>query len=196
MGKEVIELLVEGGNAKPGPNIGPKLSQLKLNIGEVINKINEATKEFKGLQVPVKIIVDTETRKYEIEVGLPPTSSLLKKEANIEIAKRTKPDEAVGNITMEQVIKVAKIKMKDLNTNDLKSAVKMVLGTALSLGLTVNNRNPKELIKEVDQGLYDNLLKWYVWYFKFFYWFYIRDSYNNYYNFSDYKVLYKEIFLI
>jgi large subunit ribosomal protein L11 len=159
MGKEVIELLVEGGNAKPGPNIGPKLSQLKLNIGEVINRINEATKEFKGLQVPVKIIVDTETRKYEIEVGLPPTSSLLKKEANIEIAKRTKPDEVVGNITMEQVIKVAKVKMKDLNTNDLKSAVKMVLGTALSLGLTVNNRNPKELIKEVDQGLYDNLLK-------------------------------------
>jgi len=159
MGKEVIELLVEGGNAKPGPNIGPKLSQLKLNIGEVISKINEATKEFKGLQVPVKIVVDTETRKYEIEVGLPPTSSLLKREANIEIAKRTKPDEVVGNVTMEQIIKVAKIKMKDLNTNNLKSAVKMVLGTALSLGLTVNNRNPKELIKEVDQGLYDNLLK-------------------------------------
>lgn len=159
MGKEVIELLVEGGNAKPGPNIGPKLSQLKLNIGEVISKINEATKEFKGLQVPVKIIVDTETRKYEIEVGLPPTSSLLKREANIEIAKRTKPDEVVGNVTMEQIIKVAKMKMKDLNTNNLKSAVKMVLGTALSLGLTVDNRNPKELIKEVDQGLYDNLLK-------------------------------------
>ncbi|NAZ26233.1 MAG: 50S ribosomal protein L11 [Nanoarchaeota archaeon] len=159
MGKEVIELLVEGGNAKPGPNIGPKLSQLKLNIGEVISKINEATKEFKGLQVPVKIIVDTETRKYEIEVGLPPTSSLLKKEANIEIAKRTKPDEVVGNVTMEQIIKVAKMKMKDLNTNNLKSAVKMVLGTALSLGLTVDNRNPKELIKEVDRGLYDNLLK-------------------------------------
>jgi large subunit ribosomal protein L11 len=159
MGKEVIELLVEGGNAKPGPNIGPKLSQLKLNIGEVISKINEATKEFKGLQVPVKIVVDTETRKYEIEVGLPPTSSLLKREANIEIAKRTKPDEVVGNVTMEQIIKVAKMKMKDLNTNNLKSAVKMVLGTALSLGLTVNNRNPKELIKEVDQGLYDNILK-------------------------------------
>ena len=159
MGKEVIELLVEGGNAKPGPNIGPKLSQLKLNIGEVISKINEATKEFKGLQVPVKIIVDTETKKYEIEVGLPPTSSLLKKEANIEIAKRTKPGEIVGNVTMEQIIKVAKMKMKDLNTNDLKSAVKMVLGTALSLGLTVNNRNPKELLKEVDQGLYDNLIK-------------------------------------
>jgi len=159
MGKEVIELLVEGGNAKPGPNIGPKLSQLKLNVGEVISKINEATKEFKGLQVPVKIIVDTETKKYEIEVGLPPTSSLLKKEANIEIARRTKPGEIVGNVTMEQIIKIAKMKMKDLNTNNLKSAVKMVLGTALSLGLTVNNRNPKELIKEVDQGLYDDLLK-------------------------------------
>ena len=159
MGKEVIELLVEGGNAKPGPNIGPKLSQLKLNIGEVISKINEATKEFKGLQVPVKIIIDTETKKYEITVGLPPTSSLLKREANVEVAKRIKPDEVVGNVTMEQIIKVAKIKMKDLNTNNLKYAVKMVLGTALSLGLTVNNRNPKELEKEVDQGLYDNLLR-------------------------------------
>jgi hypothetical protein len=64
------------------------------------------------------------------------------------------------------------------------------------LGLTVNNRNPKELIKEVDQGLYDNLLKWYVWYFKFFYWFNIWDNYINCYNFSNYKTLYKEIFLI
>jgi len=65
----------------------------------------------------------------------------------------------VGNVKMEQIIKVSKMKMKDLNTNNLKSAVKMVLGTALSLGLTVDNRNPKELIKEVDQGFYDNLLK-------------------------------------
>jgi hypothetical protein len=64
------------------------------------------------------------------------------------------------------------------------------------LGLTVDNRNPKELIKEVDQGLYDNLLKWYVWYFKFFYWFNIRDNYIIYYNLFDYKTLYKEILLI
>jgi large subunit ribosomal protein L11 len=156
--KEVIELLVEGGNAKPGPNIGPKLSQLKLNVGEVINKINEATKEFKGLQVPVKIIVDTETRKYEIEVGLPPTSSLLKKEAGIEVAKRVTGTEILGNITFQQVIKVAKMKMKDFNTTNFKSAVKMVLGTALSLGLTVDGKNPKEIIKEIDEGKYDNIL--------------------------------------
>ena len=159
MGKEVIELLVEGGNAKPGPNIGPKLSQLRLNIGEVINKINEATKDFKGLQVPVKIIVDTETRKYEIEVGLPPTSSLLKKEAGIEVAKRVTGNEVLGNVTFEQILKIAKMKMKDLNTNDLKAAVKMILGTALSLGLTVDGKNPKEVIKEVNEGKYDNLLK-------------------------------------
>ncbi|BFI73480.1 50S ribosomal protein L11 [Nanoarchaeota archaeon] len=159
MGKEVIELLVEGGNAKPGPNIGPKLSQLKLNVGEVISKVNEATKEFKGLQVPVKIIVDTDTRKYEIEVGLPPTSSLLKKEVGIDVAKRVTGTEILGDISLEKIVKIAKMKMKDLNTNDLKSAVKMVIGTALSLGLTVNGKNPKEVIKEVDEGKYDNLIK-------------------------------------
>jgi hypothetical protein len=60
----------------------------------------------------------------------------------------------------------------------------------------VDNRNPKELIKEVDRGLYDNLLKWYVWYFKFFYWSNIRNNYISYYNLFDYKTLYKEIFLI
>jgi hypothetical protein len=64
------------------------------------------------------------------------------------------------------------------------------------LGLTVNNRNPKELIKEVDQGLYDNLLKWYVWYFKFFYWFNIWDNYICYHNLSNYKTLHKEILFI
>ncbi|BBL45309.1 50S ribosomal protein L11 [Nanobdella aerobiophila] len=159
MGKETIELLIEGGNAKPGPNIGPKLSQLKLNVGEIINKVNEATKEFKGLQVPVKIIVDTETRKYEIEVGLPPTSSLLKKEAKVEVAKRVTGTEITGNITLEQVINVAKLKMKDLNTIDLKSAAKLVLGTALSLGFTVDGKNPKEVIKEVNENKYDNLMK-------------------------------------
>ncbi len=159
MGTEVIELLVEGGNAKAGPTIAPRLSQLKLNVGEVINKINEATKDFKGMQVPVKIIIDTDTKKYTIEVGLPPTSSLLKKEAGIETAAHSAGKEVVGNVSLQQVIKIAKMKIKDTNTSNLKNAVKMVLGTALSMGITVDNRNPKEIIKEIDEGKYDRLLK-------------------------------------
>ncbi|MEM0379519.1 MAG: 50S ribosomal protein L11 [Nanopusillaceae archaeon] len=157
--KEIIELLVEGGNAKPGPTIAPKLSQLKLNVGEVIKAINEKTKIFEGMQVPVKIIVDVETKKFEIEVGLPPVSALIKKELKIETAAHNPGKEVVGDIKLEKVIEIAKLKMQDMNTNNLKSAVKMVLGSLVSMGVTVNGKNPKEIIEEINKGKYDDIIK-------------------------------------
>jgi len=158
---EVIELLVEGGKAAPGPSTAPKLSALKLNVGEIFAKINQLTKQFEGMDVPVKIIVDKQTRKYEIEVGLPPTSSLLKKEAGIDVAKITKEDKEkgkkwVGNISFEKVLKVTKLKEKELEGKDLKAKVKQVLGTCLSLHLLVDNKDPRDVIKEVDKGIYDS----------------------------------------
>jgi large subunit ribosomal protein L11 len=158
---EVIELLVEGGKAAPGPSTAPKLSALKLNVGEIFAKINQLTKQFEGMDVPVKIIVDKQTRKYEIEVGLPPTSSLLKKEAGIDVAKITKEDKEkgkkwVGNITFEKVLKVTKLKEKELEGKDLKAKVKQVLGTCLSLHLLVDSKDPRDVIKEIDKGTYDN----------------------------------------
>jgi large subunit ribosomal protein L11 len=158
---EVIELLVEGGKAAPGPSTAPKLSALKLNVGEIFAKINQLTKQFEGMDVPVKIIVDKQTRKYEIEVGLPPTSSLLKKEAGIDVAKITKEDKEkgkkwVGNISFEKVLKVTKLKEKELDGKDLKAKVKQVLGTCLSLHLLVDNKDPRDVIKEVDKGIYDS----------------------------------------
>jgi large subunit ribosomal protein L11 len=157
---EIIELLVEGGKAAPGPSTAPKLSALKLNVGEIFAKINQLTKQFEGMDVPVKIIVDKQTRKYEIEIGLPPTSSLLKKEAGIEIAKITREEKEkgkkwVGNISFEKVLKVTKMKEKELEGKILKSKVKQVLGTCLSLHLLVDNKDPREVIKEIDQGVYD-----------------------------------------
>jgi large subunit ribosomal protein L11 len=157
---EIIELLVEGGKAAPGPSTAPKLSALKLNVGEIFAKINQLTKQFEGMDVPVKIIVDKQTRKYEIEIGLPPTSSLLKKEAGIEIAKITREEKEkgkkwVGNISFEKVLKVTKMKEKELEGKNLKSKVKQVLGTCLSLHLLVDNKDPREVIKEIDQGVYD-----------------------------------------
>ena len=158
---EVIELLVEGGKAAPGPSTAPKLSALKLNVGEIFAKINQLTKQFEGMDIPVKIIVDKQTRKYEIEVGLPPTSSLLKKEAGIDVAKITKEDKEkgkkwVGNISFEKVLKVTKLKEKELEGKDLKAKVKQVLGTCLSLHLLVDNKDPRDVIKEVDKGIYDS----------------------------------------
>ena len=162
---EEIRVLVEGGNAKPTPPLGPKLSQYRLPIGKVIQEINNLTKEFKGMQIPVKILVDTETREYKIEVGTPPTSQLIKKYTNWKevrknkrgkiIAARAPWNEEVGDISFENIVKIAKMKIKDMNTTDLKSAVKNVLGTCLSMGITVNGKNPKEVIKEVEEGKYD-----------------------------------------
>ncbi|HDJ50955.1 MAG TPA: 50S ribosomal protein L11, partial [Thermoprotei archaeon] len=84
MPKQVIEVLVEGGKATPGPPLGPALGPLGVNVAQVVKAINEATKEFEGMKVPVKVIVDVATRQFEIEVGLPPTSALILKELGIE----------------------------------------------------------------------------------------------------------------
>ena len=181
--KEVIEILIEGGKAAPGPTTAPKLSAYKLNIGEVFKKINEMTKEYEGLQVPVKIVIDKKSREYNIEVGLPPVSSLIKKELGIKkkekkeagaqtatpatntqtgsaAATSEKKEVAIiGNLTMEQCVKIAKMKMKDMLAKDLKSAVKIVLGTVVSMPVTVEGKKPKDVLKEVDEGKYDNLFK-------------------------------------
>jgi large subunit ribosomal protein L11 len=177
MGKETIELLVEGGKASPGPTSAPRLSMLKVNIGEIFKEINEKTSEYKGMQVPVKIEIDTETKEYKILIGTPPVSSLIKKELGIEkagYAKETASSEAkakekssskeekavLGDLKFEQVVKIAKLKMENLLAKDLKAAVKQILGTANSMtGILVEGKRPKEIIKEVDEGKWDNKLK-------------------------------------
>ncbi|MEM5772874.1 MAG: 50S ribosomal protein L11 [Candidatus Aenigmatarchaeota archaeon] len=165
--KDVIEILIEGGKASPGPTTAPKLSAYKLNVGEVFKQINEKTKEYEGIQVPVKIIIDKKTREYVIEVGLPPVSSLIKKE--LGVVKKEKSTETqstdkkevtpMGNLSIEQCVKIAKLKMKDMFAKDLKSAVKMVIGTAVSMPVTIEGKKPKEILKEIEEGKYDNLFK-------------------------------------
>ncbi|HKZ45397.1 MAG TPA: 50S ribosomal protein L11, partial [archaeon] len=148
-----------------GPTTAPKLSAYKLNIAEIFKQINEKTKEFAGMKVPVKLIVDKKTHGYEIKVGTPPVSSLIKKELGIEFAKITEEEKtagktSTGNLTIDQCVKIAKMKMEDLLANDLKAAVKQVIGAANSLtGVLVEGRRPKEVIKEIDEGKYDQFLK-------------------------------------
>ncbi|MCS7123674.1 MAG: 50S ribosomal protein L11 [Candidatus Aenigmarchaeota archaeon] len=148
--KEEIEILIEGGKASPGPTTAPKFSALKLNVGEIFNKINQLTKDYEGMQVPVKIIVDKKTKQYEIEIGVPPTSSLIKKEAKIDIAKVDDKNKVLASISLEQIKKVAKIKFPHL---PLEKATILVLATAQSInGLRVENKFPKEIIREIKEG--------------------------------------------
>jgi len=158
MAKEVIEVLIEGGKATAAPPLGPKLGPLKVNIGQIVADINKKTADFRGMQVPVKVVVDTETKDYTITVGTPPTSQLIKTELGLKKGSG-KPDvEKVGNLTVVQIVKIANMKFDSLLSPDLKTAVREVAGTCNSLGITVDGKDSREFIKEVKEGKYDSLL--------------------------------------
>ncbi len=151
MGKETVDVLVEGGKATAAPPIGPTLSAMKLNVGQVVADINEKTKGFAGMQVPVKIIVDSETKKYTITVGSPPVSALIKKEMKVQKLAWIKDGNKTlpGDVKLSALIEIAK--SKDI-PGDLDARVKQVLGTCLSGGVTVDGRSPKDVIADIKSG--------------------------------------------
>jgi len=154
--KVTVQALVDGGKATAGPPLGPALGPLGVNIGKIIEEINNKTKDFAGLKVPVKVIVDKDTKGFEIEIGTPPVSALIKKELGVEKGAKAK-GEVIGNLTLQQVVKIAKMKSDVTLAKELKSAVNEVLGTCVSMGVTCEGKNPKEVIKEVNEGKHDKL---------------------------------------
>ena len=155
MTTEVVEALVEGGKATAAPPLGPALGPLKVNIGQVVAAINEKTKEFQGMQVPVKVRVDSETKAFSIEVGTPPASALIMKEADLKKAASNPKAEKVADLRIEQIIKVAKMKSDDLLGSTLKSKVKEIIGTCRSMGILVHGMLPEEAVVAVNQGRFD-----------------------------------------
>ena len=148
---QVVEVLVPGGQASPGPPLGPAIGPLGLNVKQVVDKINEATKDFEGLSVPVKIIVKDD-RSFEIEVGVPPVSALVKRALGIEKGSSQPTREIVGNLTMEQVIEIARTKKQQSLSYTLREVVKEGLGTCNSMGVTVEGKSPKEVTREIEEG--------------------------------------------
>ena len=155
--KKVVELLVNGGQANAGPPLGPALGPLGVNIMAIVNKINELTKDYAGMKVPVKISVDQEDKTFDVTVGTPTASALIVAELKIEKGSGTPNTVKVGNLTMEQMVKIAKIKRAQLLAPTLKKATKEMLGTCVSLGVTVEGKDPRELQKEIDAGTYEQL---------------------------------------
>ncbi|MCX6767510.1 MAG: 50S ribosomal protein L11 [Candidatus Micrarchaeota archaeon] len=156
MAKITIPALVEGGKATPAPPLGPSLAPTGVNIGQIIAAINEKTKSFAGMQVPVKVTVDKDTKQFEIEVGTPPVSALVKKELGITEpvkeeagAKGKKP---IGNLSFQQVIEIARKKEPGSLSKTLKALVKEVIGTCQSMGATVEGKEAKEAMKLVESG--------------------------------------------
>jgi len=150
-----IKLLVEGGDMKPGPALSQKLGPLGVNINQVIQKVNEFTKDFHGLKVPVELEIDAATKEFEVQVFSPPVSELLKKELGIEKGSAIQSKVQVANISIEQIIFIAKNKLPNLLCKDLKSAVKTIIGSCGSLGILIENKFALEIEQEIDQGKYN-----------------------------------------
>jgi len=152
----VIKLIVDGGAMKPGPTIAQQLGPKGINIGKVIEDINKMTAGFKGVKVPVELDVNEKTKGYEIKVFSPPVAELLKKELGLEKGSGEAGKTKVANAAIEQIISIAKTKLVNMLARDLKNAVKLVLGSCVSLGILVENKSPIEVISEVNSGKYND----------------------------------------
>jgi len=159
MAEQIVKVMVNGGQATAAPPLGPALGPLGLNIGQVVADINKKTASFKGMQVPVKVIVDTDTKEFKIEIGTPPTSALIKKEAGIEKGSSNPKEEKVADILIEQGIKIAKMKESALLGKTLKEKIKEVVGTCNSMGILVEGKPAVEAIKDINEGKFDKEIR-------------------------------------
>ncbi len=137
--KTVIKLQIKAGEANPAPPVGPALGQHGLNIQEFCTKFNAATQDKRGNIIPVEITV-FEDRSFDFFLKTPPASDLLKKAAGIEKGSANTPKQKAGKVTKQQVREIAELKMPDLNANDVEAAIKIIEGTAKSMGITVENK--------------------------------------------------------
>ncbi|MBN2126856.1 MAG: 50S ribosomal protein L11 [Candidatus Diapherotrites archaeon] len=154
-----ISAMVEGGKATAGAPLGPALGPLGVNIGEVIKQINDKTKSFNGMKVPVKVIVDSKTKSFEISVGSPPTSALIKGELKAQKGSGKPNLEMIGNLSMEQVKKLSEMKAEGLASTDLKKSAREIIGTCNSMGVTIEGLPAKEAQKKFAAGEYDSQFK-------------------------------------
>ncbi|MCU0632795.1 MAG: 50S ribosomal protein L11 [Methanolinea sp.] len=154
---EVVEVLVPGGKATAGPPLGPALGPLGINVKAVVDEINQKTSSFNGMQVPVKVEVD-DKKNFTVSVGIPPTTALIKKEVNVEKGSSEPNVKTVGDLPIEAAVRIARMKQGDMLSYDLKHGVKEIVGTCVSMGITVDGKRPKEALTAIDAGTYDKLL--------------------------------------
>ncbi|MBS3781337.1 MAG: 50S ribosomal protein L11 [Candidatus Thermoplasmatota archaeon] len=159
MATETLEALVDAGEASAGPPLGPKLGPMGVDIMEIVNAINEETEKFKGMQVPIKLTVDTESGDFDIEVGTPPTSGLILEKVGIEKGSGEPNTNKVADLKVEEAKEIAEMKDTDLLGKNLKQKTKEVIGSCVSMGITVDDKEPREAQKLIDEGEYDSVFE-------------------------------------
>ena len=153
-----IEALVPGGQANPGPPLGPELGPTPVDVQDVVSRINEETAAFDGMEVPVTVEYDDDGA-FTIDVGVPPTAELIKDEAGFETGSGEPQSDFVADMSIEQVKTVAEQKSTDLLSYDIKNAAKEVGGTCASLGVTIEGEDARTFDDRVDAGEYDDVLE-------------------------------------
>ena len=153
-----IKVLVEGGKATAGAPLGPAMGPLGVNIGEIVSKINEKTRQYAGMKVPVTIEVDKQ-KNVEIKVGSPPTSALIVKELGAQKGGANQKIDAVGNLSMQQVLKLAQMKADTVNSSSLRAQAREIIGTCNSMAVTIEGKRAKEIQREIEAGKWDSVLK-------------------------------------
>jgi large subunit ribosomal protein L11 len=151
-----IEVLIPGGQADPGPPLGPELGPTPVDVQAVVQEINDRTEAFDGTEVPVTVEYDDDG-SFTIEVGVPPTAELIKDEAGFDTGSGEPHEEFVADLTVEQVKQIAEQKHPDLLAYNLENAAKEVVGTCTSLGVTIEGNNPREFKERIDDGEYDGV---------------------------------------
>ena len=154
--KQVINVLVTGGEASAGPPLGPALGPLGVNVLGIVNEINKQTSGFHGMRVPVKVEVDKETKQFVISVGTPTTSALVAKESGIPKGSAKPNLEFGGELTMDKVVTIARSKMAGSYAATTRSAVKEVVGSCVSMGVKIVGKDAREFMKEIDAGTWDS----------------------------------------
>jgi large subunit ribosomal protein L11 len=156
---QTVSTLVTGGQASAGPPLGPALGPMGVNVMQVISEINEKTKDFEGMRVPVTVSIDPSTKKWEIEVGIPSSAALLLKEAGIQKGSGTPTSNWVADVKFDTIVKVAKTKIDSSYATSLKSVAKEIIGTCVSLGVKIEGKTPKEITAEINAGKWDEKVR-------------------------------------
>ena len=148
-------MLVPGGEATPGPPLGPELGPTPVDVQAVVQQINDETAAFDGMEVPITVEYEDDG-SFTIEVGVPPTAELIKDEAGFETGSGEPQENFVADLTVAQVKKIAEQKQSDLLAYDLKNAAKEVVGTCVTLGVTIEGNDPRQFKERIDDGEYDD----------------------------------------
>ncbi|NIB99499.1 50S ribosomal protein L11 [Halobacterium sp. R2-5] len=154
---ETIEVLVAGGQADPGPPLGPELGPTPVDVQAVVQEINDQTEAFDGTEVPVTVEYE-EDGSFSIEVGVPPTAALVKDEAGFETGSGEPNEDFVADISIEQLKTIAEQKKPDLLAYDTRNAAKEVAGTCASMGVTIEGEDARTFKQRVADGDYDDVL--------------------------------------